>query len=635
MTLLQRLALLAILSLGGCGGSKEDGVKAPLSSASAAAPVVQAPAPAPAPPAAPPAPAIKVTALSLPAMTPTAVGTLTPMAVQATDSSGAAVPAITLVWESADPTLATVDEGGVVKPLRVGFTTIKVSADGVSASGTVSVRGTTPIPARSRHVGMNLAGIAYYSSEFPFADMMKSGGGWASREDNGAWGKPFPSLTADGYPAALAPGQHALNAVAWDGSHFAPGRYVVLWDGDGSISFPLSNVKVAESAANRIAIDVVDTSGSLWVAIDRTSASNPVRNLRFLWPGTEATYASQPFNPVFLAKIAPFSLLRFMDWGATNVSPIAEWAQRSHVADVTYGTPAGVPIEVMIDLANTLHVDPWFCIPHQASDDYVRQFATLVRDRLDPALHPHIEYSNEVWNTGFPQTQWAIARSQALGLDIPFGQPAIFYATRSVQVFKIVQDVWGADRGRIVRVIAGQAVWDNFLAHALAYQDTAANADVMAIAPYFNATEAGDPARVATTLTLSSDQIVDQMLANIRGDIKSSMTANAALAAKYKLKLKAYESGAGDSSSYFPADKIDAMTALFVAAHNNPRMRGVYAEYYSQWVAAGGDTMNQYSDVGNWSKWGLWGSLQYVTQDPAAAPKYQGLLDFIAAHPTP
>ena len=634
MSTFQRLALLAMLSLSGCGGSKDAAVAVPLSAASApASAVVQGPAPVA--PATPPAPARKVTALSLPAMTPTAVGALTPMAVQAKDSSGAAVPATALVWESADPTLATVDESGVVKPLRVGFTTIKVSADGVSASGTVSVRGTTPIPPRSRYVGMNLSGIAYYATEFPFADMTKSGMGWVSREDNGTWGKPFPSLAADGYPTTLAPGQHALNAVAWEGSHYAPGRYVVLWDGDGSISFPLSNVKVAESASNRIAIDVVDTSGSLWVAIDRTSASNPVRNVRFLWPGTEATYASQPFNPVFLAKIAPFSLLRFMDWGATNVSTVVEWADRSHVADVTYATPAGVPIEVMIDLANTLHVDPWFCIPHQASDDYVRRFATLVHDRLDPALHPHIEYSNEVWNTGFAQTQWASARSQALGLDSPFGQPAIFYALRSVQMFKIVQDVWGADRGRIVRVIAGQAVWDNFLSHALAYQDTAANADVMAIAPYFNAADAGDPARVATTLTLSSDQIVDQMLANIRGDIKTAMTANAALAAKYKLKLKAYESGAGDSSSYFPADKIDAMTALFMAAHNNPRMRAVYGEYYSQWVAAGGDTMNQYSDVGNWSKWGLWGSLQYVTQDPASAPKYQGLLDSIAAHPLP
>ena len=506
--------------------------------------------------------------------------------------------------------------------------------DGVSASGTLSVRGLANLPARSQYVGTNLSGIAYYSSQFPFADMMKSGMGWSSRDDSGVWGAAFPSMTADGYPAALNAGQHALSAVAWAGANMPAGRYVVLWDGDGSISFPLSNVKIAESAANRIAIDVTDTSGSLWVGIDRTSATNPVHNLRFLWPGTEATYATQPFNPLYLSRIAPFSLLRFMDWGATNGSPVVEWADRGHVGDLTYATAAGVPIEVMIDLANTLHVDPWFCIPHQASDDYVTQFATLLHNRLDPALHPHIEYSNEVWNTGFAQTTWANAQSQALGLDSPYGQPAIFYATRAVQIFKIMQGVWGpVDSSRIVRVLAGQAAWNNFLSAMLAYKDTAANADVMAIAPYFGAANADDASQVATSLTLTSDQVVDQMLASVRGDIKSWMTANAALAAKYKLKLKAYESGPGDSSSYFPANQQDAMTALFVADNKTPRMHVVYTEYYGQWVAAGGDTMNQYSDIGTWSKWGLWGSLQYVTQDPSTSPKYQGLLSFIAAHP--
>jgi hypothetical protein len=628
-------SILLAVTVGACGGSKDPDVSPQSSSASAPAPVIAQP-PVVVPPAAPPAPAPKVAALSLPAMTPTAIGTLTPMVATATDKSGAVVTGASLTWASTDPSIATVEEGGVVSPLRAGFTTITATIDGISAAGTLSVRGKTRTPTRSRYVGTNLSGIAYYSSQFPFADMMKSGGGWASRDDNGVWGAPFPATTADGYPSALAPGQHALSAVAWSDSHFAPGRYVVLWDGDGAISFPLSNVTIAESAPNRIAIDVADTSGSLWVGIDRTSATNPVRNVRFLWPGTEATYRNEPFNPVFLAKIAPFSLLRFMDWGATNGSPVVEWADRSHVSDFVYSKPNGVPVEVMIDLANTLHVDPWFCIPHQASDDYVRQFATLVRGRLDPALHAHIEYSNEVWNTGFAQTTWANARSQALGLDSPFGQPAIFYATRSVQIFKIIQGVFGpAESGRIVRVLAGQAAWDNFLTAMLAYKDTAANADVMAVAPYFGAAAAGDPAQVATTLTLSSDQIVDQMLVNVRGDIKSWMSRNADLAAKYHLKLKAYESGPGDSTSYFPADKQDAMTALFVSAHNNPRMRDVYAEYYGQWVGLGGDTMNQYSDIGGWSKWGLWGSLQYVTQDPATAPKYQGLLNFIASHPAP
>ena len=260
--------------------------------------------------------------------------------------------------------------------------------DGVSASGTLSVRGRPSLPARSQYVGTNLSGIAYYSSQFPFADMMKSGMGWASRDDSGVWGAAFPSMTADGYPAALNAGQHALSAVAWAGANMSAGRYVVLWDGDGSISFPLSNVRIAESAANRIAIDVTDTTGSLWVGIDRTSATNPVHNLRFLWPGTEATYATQPFNPLYLSRIAPFSLLRFMDWGATNGSPVVEWADRAHVGDLTYATAAGVPIEVMIDLANTLHVDPWFCIPHQASDDYVTQFATLAAQPPRPGTAP-------------------------------------------------------------------------------------------------------------------------------------------------------------------------------------------------------------------------------------------------------
>ncbi len=629
------LATVLAITLGACGGSKDANVSAQPSSGSASTPAV-AQAPVVVPPASPPPPAVKVAALSLPAMTLTAIGTLTPMVAIATDTSGIVVSSASLTWTSADPSIATVEQGGVVTPVRAGFTTLTATIDGVSASGTLSVRGKTTTPTRSHYVGTNLSGIAYYSSQFPFADMMKSGSGWASRDDNGTWGAPFPALTPDGYPAALAPGQHALSAVAWSGSHFAPGRYVLLWEGEGAISFPLSNVIIAESAPNRIAIDVTDTSGNLWLGIDRTSATNPVHNVRFLWPGTEATYQNEPFNPVFLAKIAPFSLLRFMDWGATNGSPVIEWADRAHLSDLTWATPAGVPIETMIDLANSLHVDPWFCIPHQASDDYVRRFATLLRGRLDPTLHPHIEYSNEVWNTGFAQTTWANARSQALGLDSPYGQPAIFYATRSVQIFKIIQAVYGpADGSRIVRVLAGQAAWDNFLTHMLAYQDTAANADVMAVAPYFGAAAAGDPANVATTLTLSSDQIVDQMLANIRGDIKAWMTTNAALAAKYKLRLNAYESGPGDSTSYFPADKQDAMTAVFVAAHNNQRMKDVYAEYYGQWVVVGGDTMNQYSDIGGWSKWGLWGSLQYVTQDPASSPKYQGLLNFIAGHPSP
>ena len=577
--------------------------------------------------------AAPVAALTLPALTTAVVGSPVQISVQTLDASGAVVAGTASAWSVADTSIATIDAAGRVTPLRAGYTTVTASAGAQAATGALSVLGTVPIPTRSHYVGTNLAGVVYYGNNFPFVDLMKSGGGWGSRT-NGTWGGAFPSAAADGTPTALAPGQQAMAAVLWDGTHYPAGRYTLLWDGEGSLSFPLSQVRIVESSPHRIVVEPQTLDVQMWIGIDSTDSSNPVRNVRFLMPGAEASYATQPFNPAYLQKIAPFSVLRFMDWGQTNGSGVREWADRSHLTDVTYGTGKGVPIETMIDLANTLHADPWFCVPHMASDDYMARFARLVHDRLDPTLHPHVEYSNEVWNTGFAQTQWASAQSDALGLARPWGTPSLFYAKRSVEMFKILQQVYGAsDAGRLVRVIAGQAAWTQFSENALGYGDTAANADVLAIAPYFRAADADDTAKAATTLTLSPDRILDQMLVSIRGEVKSWMGANSALASRYRLKLKAYESGPGDTTFYFPDAQQGPMTALFAAANTSPRMKDVYTEYYGQWKALGGDAMLQYNDINLASKYGFWGALDYVYQDPATSPKYQGLLSAIATSP--
>ena len=39
----------------------------------------------------------------------------------------------------------------------------------------------------------------------------------------------------------------------------------------------------------------------------------------------------------------------------------------------------GVALEYMIALCNELEADPWFCIPHTATDEYVREFAKQVK----------------------------------------------------------------------------------------------------------------------------------------------------------------------------------------------------------------------------------------------------------------
>ena len=498
---------------------------------------------------------------------------------------------------------------------------------------------------RSSHVGMNIAGIAYWTTQFPFADLMKNSSGWGSLDRNGG-NTGTLVLTPAGYPASLEPGQRATNAVAWDDSGYATGRYVVLWEGEGELEFPGLADRVASRAPGRAVLDVANNRAQMHVVIVRTNPANPIRNIRFLWPGCEATYASQPFNPLFLARTAPFATLRFMEWATANRTPLMRWADRPRPADLNYATDRGVPVELMIDLANTLQADPWFAIPHLADDDYIREFATLVKARLDPRLTAIIEYSNEVWNGSFAQTGWALAQSARLGLPTPSGLASAFYAERVLKIVAIFTEVFGRrerererererdrERKRWSVVVAAQAAWTQFAIEALAWKDTATKVDALAIAPYFQAQDAADPAKVGTTLGLDSTAIHEQMLVSIRGEVRSRIAAHSQLARRYNLRLVGYEGGAHDSSSYFPADKQEAMTALFAAAHRHPRMREVYREYFESWIAAGGGVLMQYCDVGKWSQWGLWSVLESTTQDPATAPKYQALLDVIAAHP--
>ena len=76
-------------------------------------------------------------------------------------------------------------------------------------------------PNQKSKVGTNAAGIAYYSAEWVFVDVMKASSGWVSlnapgsavntsnpMSGNGQWGNGQPiALRPDGYPAYLLPNQ--------------------------------------------------------------------------------------------------------------------------------------------------------------------------------------------------------------------------------------------------------------------------------------------------------------------------------------------------------------------------------------------------------------------------------------------
>jgi len=137
--------------------------------------------------------------------------------------------------------------------------------------------------------------------------------------------------------------------------------------------------------------------------------------------------------------------------------------------DFIDGIPTGVPLEILVALSNQVGADPWFNIPHAATDEFVREFATFVRDNLDPDLNIVIEYSNEVWNSGFDQFHHVnneglefFAERRALGDNFgdQFGDfPAnAYYGYRSAEIVSIFREVFGENADRISGTLGTQTV---------------------------------------------------------------------------------------------------------------------------------------------------------------------------------
>lgn len=99
----------------------------------------------------------------------------------------------------------------------------------------------------------------------------------------------------------------------------------------------------------------------------------------------------------------------------THRSEIVRWEDRPTLATWSW-TERGIPVEILVDLCNRLKSNPWFCMPHRADDDFVRNFARVVRERLVPALKVYVEYSSDVWDYRFRQTRAAEAEGMKRGL---------------------------------------------------------------------------------------------------------------------------------------------------------------------------------------------------------------------------
>lgn len=535
-------------------------------------------------------------------------------------------------------------------------------------------------------LGTNLNGIAFFTSEQPFLNVFKTTAvsrtsiGWTTSSptvgDTGE--EQYLQLDADGYPTTLTASSadpHAQqfqwvylvllfnlpNSNHGTGLPYRAGQYVVLYDGQGTMSYGL-DAQLVSSAPGRDVINVQTPHSNSGISLaikatDPNHTGNYIRNIRVVKAEEEALLAAgNVFSPNFLSLIQHFRALRFMDWLSTNNSNLTSWSNRPLPSNGGYGSANGAPLEVAVQLCNAVSADCWLNIPHKADNDYITRMAQLVHASLGTGQKVYVELSNEVWNGSFQQSAYATAQGKTLwpgakATDYDYNRS--WYGMRVAQTCDIWKSTWGSDANRVVCVMGAQAAGAYSATQALdcPLWTGTGNApcskhgiDAVAIAPYFGfftmpTTWLSDPDGGLAKLfqQLFSGGVLAGGYAG--GDIKQTSDWEAAYRtalAPYKLPFIAYE--AGQSFQGFPK-YLDgsAMVNSYIAANRDPRMGQAYTTALNNWKANGGQLYMNFQDICTASKYGEWGALESF-MDPvspltSAPPKWQALQNFIAANP--
>lgn len=553
-------------------------------------------------------------------------------------------------------------------------------------------------------VAYHPSNIAYYNTPY-FANALFAGGEWFSFSGT-EFGTSIDFNTnqfANGYPKFLNPGQklraplfglHAGNAdrpATWPHRDaLAKGRIVVTWKGNADVR--LASCALSEGSATGAVLDgrrVYQCSDALQT-VEVHAIVTPITEIRVWLDGTEG----QLFHPLLLERLADadWAFIRFMDWGATNASPQRDWSDRrlpAHAfmngiinarqpsASSEGNRETGVAFEHMVALANASGRDLWINVPHLATDDFITRLAKLIRfgsDGVNPYdapqanplfaplrsdLRVYVEYSNEIWSSGFsfPQGNWAEEQAASLGLTKPQ-----FTARRFCDTWRLFQDVFG-DPARLVRVAAIFTALDAysrpFLQELAAYGPTLrpqVQPDVLAVTTYFgngiqdyvaergfaNGKGANDPywrsGKFANDREDAFDEWTRRILAgdSAQGSGPDATSLGGGFAASlrtlpnetlgYALPIVAYEGG---PSLY--TDAYDESVTTFIEAMNrDARIADVYRIHLELAKSKGLRTHTPYTDTSTWSRFGQWGHLESLDQPPSASPKYALLLEHFA-----
>ncbi len=508
-------------------------------------------------------------------------------------------------------------------------------------------------------LAMGLNGLSDWSVQHPFIDIFKTARGWIGHRA-GEWGSwrqdeliAMGVLNEDGWPTSLPEGATQLEALILtdqpaETAAELSGRYRVTWKGSGTLRI-LGRVRKVSIGAHEAWFSYTPGDGGVAIAI---LATDPEGNGDFIRDISVVREEQIPlwqagavFNPAWLAVIKDLRALRFMDWMQTNNSQVIRWQDRPRLSDASW-TTKGVPLEIMVQLANEIGADAWFTMPHMADDEYIRQFAAYVRDNLDERLLAYVEYSNEMWNFLFEQTLWAQQQARERWGNAAGGEGWMqFVGMRASQVMAIWSEVYGPqDMARLRRVAGVHTGWPGleqafFTAPLWRKQDRNAPPpgtffDAYAVSGYFGlelgSDEMAETVRAWMALGAPEDEAAaaralrDGSLAELLDEL---YPYHARVAADLGLELIMYEGGTHVVGLGAQQDD-PAMEAFFIRLNYSEEMALLYDELLIGWRSVGGTLFNAFVDVARPTKYGAWGAQRWLGDEN---PRWQVLAQYNAA----
>lgn len=256
------------------------------------------------------------------------------------------------------------------------------------------------------YLGGNVSKADYVSN--PFADLARNARGFYQVGTYS--GTEVARDGVDGSPAAACT---AVIVAATGVASFKTGVYKLSYNSMASVNI--------SGSSNVTLQNLVQSGGVTTADLVVTAPPQIILNFGGAAPRLRIISPSETDSTVLSTEARnhykQFNELRFMDWMAINGHDDTTWASRvpSHYR-------AGRNWESLIQFANEVYTAPdsqlkgiHICVPHLADSDYITNLAALFRDNLNAGLYIRVEWSNELWNSIFPQFGETLARSDAEG----------------------------------------------------------------------------------------------------------------------------------------------------------------------------------------------------------------------------